>query len=149
MRLMTFAVGCFLLITIAARAQQDEVKPEKMVGWMRVVNTLEFEYKMSHGRFADADELLAFAKSGKQTGGAVAFEKELAPSAIRPYILRVVTSADGNNYFAAIKFPSDMHNEATWCKTEVFSDDSATISLGQNIQCMGANVLGSSSKPMK
>jgi hypothetical protein len=149
MRLMAFAVGCFLLITIAARAQQDEVKPEKMVGWMRVVNTLEAEYKMFHSRFADADELLAFARSGKQTGSAVAFEKQLAPFAIQPYILRVVTSADGNRYFAAIRFPSDMHNEATWCKTEAFSDDSALISLGQNIQCAGANALGASSKPMK
>lgn len=149
MRLTTFVVGCFFLVTMAARAQRDEVRPEKIVGWMRVVNTLEAEYKMAHGRYADADDLLAFARSGKQTGSAVAFEKQLAPSAIQPYFLRVLTSATGNHYFAAIRFPSDMNNDATWCETEAFSDDNALISLGQNIECMGATALGASSKPMK
>ena len=147
MKIMTFALGMALLVPSGRSAQQDELKPEKLVGYMRVVNTLEVEYRMSHNRFGDTQELLDYSKTGKQTGSAVAFAKEL--TAIQPYVLRVVTSGDGVHYSATIKFPSDMHNETTWCKTEVFSDDSGLISLGQNIRCSGASVLGAASKPMK
>jgi hypothetical protein len=149
MRLASFTLGLVLLAAAAMSAQQNEIGPAKLVGWMRVVNTLEAEYKTSHNRFADIQELLAFAKDGKQTGSAAAFAKELSPTAIQPWVLRVIPSADGSHYLALIKLPSDMHNEATWCKTEVYSDDSGLISLGQNIQCSAANALGASSKPMK
>src|SRR6185369_2115282 len=149
MKMTKFALAMALLVASGLSAQQDEIKPEKLVGYMRVVNTLEVEYQMSHNRFGDTQELLDYSKTGKQTGSAVAFEKELAPTAIQPNVLRVVTSADGAHYSAVIKFQSDMQDKTTWCKTEVFSDDSGLISLGQNIQCSGANALGASSKSMK
>jgi len=73
----------------------------------------------------------------------------LTPATLKPYILLVLTSADGSHYLATIKSPSDMHKESTWCKTEVFSDDTGLISLGQNIECSGANALGASTEPLK
>jgi hypothetical protein len=60
-------------------------------------------------------------------------------STMSPYALQVTTSEDGAHYLAAIRRPSDMHNQATWCKTAVFSDDSGLIYLGQNIGCSGAD----------
>lgn len=149
MRIITFALGCLLLVTPVLRGQQEEMKPEKLVGFMRTINTVEANYRLSHHRFADADELLAYAKSARQPSNVVAFERQLNLAAIQPYVLRVVTDARGDHYSATIKFPSDMHNESSWCKTEVFSDDSGMISLGQNIDCTGANLLGAASSPMK
>lgn len=102
---------------------------------------------MSHGRFADPEQLLRYAQSSSQTSSAVAFKRQLNPAAIEPYVLRVVTDVRGDHYSATIKFPSDIHNESSWCKTEVVSDDSGLISLGQNIQCTGANSLGAASRP--
>jgi len=72
MRIATLALGVVLLVAPGLRAQQDETKSETLVGWMRVVNTLQVEYQMSHSRFADTQELLDYAKTGKQTGSAVA-----------------------------------------------------------------------------
>lgn len=50
---------------------------------------------------------------------------------------------------AVTKFPSDMHDASTWCKTDVFSSDNGLISRGQNIQCSGAKTFGGSSKPVE
>lgn len=149
MRIITFALGCFLLVTPVLHGQPGETKPENLVGFMRTINTIEADYRISHRRFADAEELLAYAQSARQTSSAVVFERQLNLAAIQPYVLRVVTDARGDHYSATIKFPSDIHNESSWCKTEVFSDDSGLISLGQNIECIGANLLGAASRPMK
>lgn len=149
MRIRMLALGCFVLVISMLRAQQDDVKPEKLVRWMRTMNTLESDYRRSHHRFADTEELLAYAKGAKETDNAAALDKQLNPAAIQPYVLRVVTDGHGDHYLATIKFPSDIHNEASWCKTEVFSDDSGLTSLGQNIECTGAISLGAASKPMK
>jgi hypothetical protein len=126
-------LGMFLLVTTAVSAQQSEVNPQKLLAWMRTVNTIEVTYQTSNNHFADAQELLT------------AFPRELAAVTIQPYVLRVVTSAKGDHYMAAIRFPSEMHHESTWCKTEVFSDETGLISLGHNIECSGAEALGASS----
>ena len=117
---------------------------------MRTINTLEAHYRGRHRRFApDSEELLGYAKSAKETDSAVALDRQLNPAAIQPYVLRVVTDQHGNPYSATIKLPYDLHNEASWCKTEVFSDNSGLISFGQSIECAGAISLGAASKPMK
>jgi len=146
MKQVTFTLACFLVIAGLAHAQQDKLIPEQLVVWMRTVNTLEVEYKMAWGHFGDEAELMDYAKTAKQVGSAVAFTQRFSQTAMQPYALRVTTSRDGSHYLAAIKAPSDMHDQSTWCKTEVFSGDDGLISLGQNIQCSGAIALGASSK---
>src|SRR5579871_2725521 len=112
---------------------------------MRTINTVEADYRSSHRRFANAEELFAYSQSAKQISSARALKERLNPAAIQPFVLRVVTDARGEHYSATVKFPSDIHDQSSWCKTEVFSDDSGLISLGQNIECTGANSLGAHS----
>jgi|SRR5579871_3062207 hypothetical protein len=151
MSIRTFVLGSLLLLTLtlALGAEQDDVKPEKLVGWMRTINTVEADYRSSHRRFANAEELFAYSQSAKQISSARALKERLNPAAIQPFVLRVVTDARGEHYSATVKFPSDIHDQSSWCKTEVFSDDSGLISLGQNIECTGANSLGAASMPLK
>ena len=101
---------------------------------MRSVNTLQVEFKAANHKFANTDELLAAAKTEK-LNRVLVFAKELTPSVLAPYTLQVTPSEDGAHYQATIKRATEMHNEATWCKTAVFSDDSGLIYLGQNIGC--------------
>ena len=139
---------CALLLFAAGVCAQDkEISSEKLVNWMRAVNTLQVEFKMANHKYANGEELLAFAKTAKPTGSAVLVAKELTPSAMAPYTLQVTTSTDGAHYLATILRLSDMHDKATWCKTAAFSNDSGLIYLGQNIGCSGVANLGASSKP--
>jgi hypothetical protein len=133
-----------LLFGAGICAQEKEIGTEKLVNWMRAVNTLQFGFKMANHKYANGEELLAFAKTAKPTG---LVAKELTPSAMAPYTLQVTTSTDGAHYLATILRLSDMHDKATWCKTAAFSSDSGLIYLGQNIGCSGVANLGASSKP--
>jgi hypothetical protein len=65
---MTKLIFAFVSVLVSASAvAQDLDQPAKLVRWMRIVNTLEVEFKMTNHRFGTTDELLAYAKSGKQT----------------------------------------------------------------------------------
>ena len=114
---------------------------------MRTVNTLEFEYKSTNGRFADVDELRKFAQSGKQTEAAQNFSTRMKTDLLSPYSLAVYPSRDGAHYVAEIKRATDMHDSSTWCHTAAYSDDAGVIDVGQNIGCSGAAALASSSRP--
>lgn len=150
MKIMICAFLVLILVTPVVLAQSnDEVNPQKLVTWMRLVNTFEFEYKMAHGRFADAEELFAYAKTRKAPANPAFAGVQLSQGSMQPYVLRLVTDANGSHYSTKLEFPSDIQNKSTWCKTAVFSDDSGLISLGQNIQCTGASALGGSSSPIK
>lgn len=144
MKQLTFTLACFLLMASPVHAQQDKLNPELVV-WMRTVNILESEYKMARGHYGDEAELTDYAKTAKEVGSAVAFTQQFSQTSMQPYALHVVIGRDGSHYLATIKTPSDMHDESTWCKTEVFSGDDGLISLGQNIQCSGV-ALGASSR---
>lgn len=133
-------------VVLAQQKNSDEVKPQTLVHWMRSVNTLEYDYKASHGRFADVGELLTYANAQKPSTNP-AVPGELSQASMQPYVLQILTTGDGSHYSAKIDFPSDMHNKSTWCKTAAFSDDSGLISLGQNIQCSATAALGASSSP--
>ncbi len=141
-------VPSFVLVVLLVSgtvAQEKNVNPDKLVNWMRSVNTLQVEFNKANHKFATSDELLAFAAKPTTSGVAVV-TKELNPSAMAPYALQVTTSEDGTHYLATIKRPSDMHNKATWCKTAAFSDDSGLIYLGHGIDCSGADKVVSFNK---
>jgi hypothetical protein len=146
MRTLALTLATALLLVPAVSAQQQTVTPDKLVAWMRTVNTLEAEYNAANHKYADTGELLAFAKAGK-TGTAVMAQTELSPSTMGAYSLQVITSTDGKKYAATIRALPDTHKQDTWCKTAAFSDQAGLISLGQNIQCSGAQALGTQSKP--
>jgi hypothetical protein len=142
-----FAWMIVALFASAAAGQEKEQRTETLVDWMRSINTLQVEFNMVNHHFAAGDELRAFAREGKRDGSAVMVAKELSASSMAPYTLQITTSADGLHYQATIRRPSDMHEQATSCKTAVFSDDSGLVYLGQNIGCSGADRLGASGKP--
>jgi hypothetical protein len=146
MRRFVLSIAVALVFASGMGAQEKEISPEQLVHFMRAVNTLQIEFKAANHKFANTDELLAAAKT-QTPNGVLAFAKELTPSVLVPYSLQVTPSENGAHYLATIKRPSDMHNEATWCKTAVFSDDSGLIYLGQNIGCRGADRLATPTHP--
>lgn len=137
---------CLSCLIEFAGAQQSEL-PLRQVGWMRVVNTVEAEFKAVNGRYANADELTQFATSRQQ--GADKQYVAITRDSMAPYSLNIVRTPDGAHYVASIKRFADMKDQKTWCKTSVYSDDSGTIDVGQNIGCEGAVALGTESKPVK
>ncbi len=120
-----------LIALVAVSAGEKEVSTDKLVNWMREINTRQAEFQMANKKYADAAQLRAFAQERQHP----VLTTELAPSALAPYTLEINVSADGAHYLATIKRPSDMKDKSTWCKTAVFSDDSGLIYVGKNIGC--------------
>ncbi len=144
MKSFTATVAFVLLLASSVSAQQPELKTDKLVGWMRTIITLEVQFQHENHRYATDEELVSYARTKIPP-----FAKEIAPSSMAPYTLQITTSAKADHFHAAILRPSDMHDQATWCKTAVFGGDAGLIYLGQNIDCPGAIALEASSKPSK
>src|SRR5690242_15290403 len=96
---------CMLGMIGVSMAQQADL-PVKQVGWMRVVNTAEAEFKIANGHYADADELALFAQSHAQ--GAAKQFATMTRETLAPYSLSIMKTPDGTHYVAEIKRVSDM-----------------------------------------
>lgn len=121
-----------ILFTLSSvNAGAKEISHEKLVNWMREINTRQLNFRLANHRYADGGQLMKFA----QTKHFNVITSELNSSALAPYPLLITLSPDGMHYQATIIRPSAMNDKATWCKTAVFSDDSGLICLGRNIGC--------------
>jgi len=115
----------------------ETVRDSRLIGAhvVRFINTLELDYRLAHGTFADWNELYqsgaigaAERRSPDTTGLALGPGREVVPG----WSLAIVVSRDGQSYQMSLRNVDDKQ-----CRFSFFSDPSGLIYQGNVMACPG------------
>src|SRR5256885_6340578 len=115
----------------------ETVRDSRLIGAhvVRFINTLELDYRLAHGTFADWNELYqsgaigaAERRSPDATGLALGPGREVVPG----WSLAIVVSRDGQSYQMSLRNVDDKQ-----CRFSFFSDPSGLIYQGNVMACPG------------
>ena len=115
----------------------ETVRDSRLIGAhvVRLINTVELEYRQTHSSFADWTELyqsgaIAAAETRSPEATGLAFKP--GPEVIPGWSLAIVVSRDGKSYQLSLRNVDDKQ-----CRFSFFSDPSGIIYQGNVIGCPG------------
>jgi len=117
------------------KQQESSAEKWEITTEASLINAAEFQYRFTHGIYADYSTLLRSGELQKTGGRQFTLVPKNLQSATDPlpgYLLRLLVSPDGSSYQLSIqeKTPTD-------CAPGVFSDETGVIFDGHTLGCSG------------